>query len=106
MRKSPPLHLDKCYRFLFLQKLSPIIDNYTPELYKNNFLLLTNKIYYDILTLYDKSCDGKMTGKMLTESSRLMRGAKLNPPIYLPELRPEKPKCPVGVGVLQTLKCF
>ncbi len=30
-----------------------------------------------------------MTGTMLTESSRLMRGAKLNPPIYLPELRSE-----------------
>ena len=28
-RKSPPLHLDKSHAFLFLQKVSPIIDNYT-----------------------------------------------------------------------------
>lgn len=48
-----------------------------------------------------------MTGTMLTESSRLMRGAKLNPPIYLPKLRSEHVRMEsVGGGVLHTLRCF
>jgi len=48
-----------------------------------------------------------MTGTMLTESSRLMRGAKLNPPIYLPKLRSEQFRMEsVGGGVLHTLRCF
>ncbi len=46
-----------------------------------------------------------MTGTMLTESSRMMRGAKLNPPIYLPELRSERAR-QVGGGVLHALWCF
>ncbi len=46
-----------------------------------------------------------MRGTMLTESSRLMRGAKLTPPIYLPEL-PSERKRQVGVGALHALRCF